>query len=309
MKRPASDNGQPRPSYSPLAFVRSAARLLRRSPSYPRRQIRKRVLRAAYLKGWAAQSRALPEEEPDHAIIEAGALLRQQVLDANDRKHRKAPYRVLMLHPSSITADVWFGGLQQCMQHAGIECRILPPGSPATDVNESLEAFRPNILIAVESTAILQSLDLEFIRDYKRRHGCLRLFIPVWRLPKRFSIIRDRELRRSLHHKGLLADAHFSIFEPEFHERFKVDRDRDDIEYVTVAQACNPFTDRPLPERKVYDYFMATSLTDERLEVTYRFLRPLMSRYRGLWAGPRSGFGRTGVPLHEMATSYAQTRV
>ncbi len=58
------------------------------------------------------------------------------------------------------------------------------------------------------------------------------------------------------------------------------DRQGPHTDYVTVAQACcNPFTDQPLKENKRHDYFMATSLTDERVQVTYRLLladpRPL----------------------------------
>jgi hypothetical protein len=102
---------------------------------------------------------------------------------------------------------------------------------------------------------------------------------------------------------------HFSIFEPEFHERFQRDRQGPDTEYVTVAQACNPFTEHPLPESKRHDYFMAVSLTDERLEVTYRFLRPILARYRGLWAGQDWGFGRAHIPPAEMPGHYAQTRI
>src|SRR5690606_23971602 len=120
-----------------------------------------------------------------------------------------------------------------------------------------------------------------------RRAGCLRLFVPVWlaHVPGANSSRSHDTWRRALRRKGLLADAHFSIFEPEFHERCMRDRDAPDTEYVTVAQACNPFTDYPLPESKRHDYFMATSFTDERLEVTYQYVRPVLAHYKGLWAG------------------------
>jgi hypothetical protein len=154
-------------------------------------------------------------------------------------------------------------------------------------------------------------LDLPFIREYKRRRGCLRLFIPVWlaHAPGEASSRRHDAWRRSLRRKELLADAHFSIFEPEFHERFQRDPQGPATDYVTVAQACNPFTDQPLAESKRHDYFMATSLTDERLEVTYRYLRPILRRYRGLWAGQYWGFGRTHIPPVELPVHYAQSRI
>jgi hypothetical protein len=156
----------------------------------------------------------------------------------------------------------------------------------------------------------LRSLDLRFINDYKRHHPCLRLFIPVWHAGMRAGSTRqDDEWRRGLRRSGLTADAYFSIFEREFYEISARDKAGPDIDYVVVPQACNPFVDRPLPERKRYDYFMATSLTNERLEVTYRFLRSIFGRYRGLWAGRRWGFGEEFVPPAEMPLRYAQTRI
>ena len=309
MSRPSVIAVPPPPSY--WRIVSAAARLSKRLVSLPVRHFRKRSLRAAYRRGWANPARDLPAEDADPIIVETGQTLRQQLLAANESKHAAAGYRVLVLRPVSITAEIWFGGLQACMQHAGIECRVLPPNSPADVVNAALETFQPNVLIAVESMVTLQSLDLPFIYEYKRRRGCLRLFVPVWQahMPGGGSSRRHDAWRRSLRRKELLADAHFSIFEPEFHERFMRDRQGPDTDYVTVAQACNPFTDQPLVDGKRHDYFMATSLTDERLEVTYRFLRPILARYRGLWAGPHWGFGRTHIPPVEMPVHYAQARI
>ena len=302
---------QPLPPLSPPRIVRAAAWLLKRGPSFPLRHLRKHSLRAAYRRGWANAARNLPDEDADPAIVEAGTLLRQQVLDAYEGKHRRSSYRVLMFRPGSITAEIWFGGLQACMQHAGIDCRVLPPKSSAAEINACFEAFQPNVFLATESTATLCSLDLRFIHDYKRRHGCLRLFVPVWHagMPGAASTPHHDEWRWGLRRNGLTADAYFSIFEPEFYERFVRDRAGPGIDYVTVPQACNPFADRPIAERKRYDYFMATSLTDERLEVTYRFLRPILSRYRGSWAGPGWGFGQQYVPPAEMPLHYARTRI
>jgi hypothetical protein len=133
----------------------------------------------------------------------------------------------------------------------------------------------------------------------------------VWlaHAPLRVSSRRQDAWRRTLRRKELLADVHFSIFEPEFHERFQRDPRGPDVDYVTVAQACNPFTDQPLAEAKQYDYFMATSLTDERVEVAHRFLRPILGGYRGLWAGRGWGFGREHIPPAEMPFHYARARI
>ena len=292
-------------------FLHGGTRRLKRALSFPARHLRMRSLKAAYEKGSANSSRDLPLEDADSVILDTGQALRRELLAANEGKHSGAGYRVLMARPASITAEIWFDGLYSCMRHAGMECRVLPPNTPSANVNAALEEFQPNVLIAVESTAALQALDLSFIREYKRRRGCLRLFIPVWlaHAPGGVSSRRQDAWRRSLRRKELLADVHFSIFEPEFHDRFQRDAEGPDVDYVTVAQAFNPFTDQPLAERKRHDYFMATSLTDERLEVTYRYLRPILARYRGLWAGQRWGFGRAYIPPAEMPVQYAQSRI
>ena len=299
----------PPPPSSRLESV--AARHFKRALAIPLRYVRKQSVRAAYQRGAASLLRDPPIEDAHPEIVETGRVLRQQVLATNRGKHAAAGYRVLMLNPGSITAEIWFGGLQSCMQHAGIECRVLPPNQSSDVVNRSLDEFQPNILIAVESTVSLQSLDLAYIYEYKRRRGCLRLFIPVWlaHAPDSDSSLQIDAWRRGLRQRGLLGDAHFSIFEPEFHDRFMRDPQGPDTDYVTVAQACNPFTDQPSPERKQHDYFMATSLTDERVEVTYRFLRPILARYRGVWAGAYWGFGRTHIPPLEMPVYYSQTRI
>jgi hypothetical protein len=154
-------------------------------------------------------------------------------------------------------------------------------------------------------------LDLEHLRRHKQRHGCLRLFVPVWHsgAPGRHSTPELDAWRRQLRGRGLTADAHFTIFEPEFHDRFSRDRQGPDIECITVPQGCNPFTDFPVPATRQYDYFMATSMTDERVEVSYRYLRPILGRYRGLWAGPRWGFGLERIAPAEMPQRYAESRI
>ncbi len=295
-------------------FERSLAkvvRVLKRSSALPLRRHRKRALRKAYLIGQQNEARNLPDEEPDARILETGELLRRDVLNTYRGKYEESNFRVLMLRPGSITAEIWFGGLHQCMDHAGIDCCVLPPTAGPVEINRAIDAFQPNVLIATDSTATLQSLDLEYVQAYKRGHGCLRLFVPVWHSGMRgnFSTPREDEWRWNLRRRGLTADAYFSIFEPEFYERFVRDRAGPAIDFITVPQACNPFTDHPHPEKKTYDYFMAASLTDDRLEVSYKFVRPIMRSYRGLWAGPHWGFGLQHIPPNEMSICYSRTRI
>jgi hypothetical protein len=298
-------------------FVRVAAKLFRRGPAVTLREWRKRVLRAAYRRGSTNRARDVPAEEADPVIVESGRALQQQLLDANERKHAALGYRVLMLRPRSLTAEIWFGDLERCMRYAGIDCRVMAHDTPTAESNAAFETFQPNVFIATEAPESLTALDLPFVLSYKRRHGCLRLFIPVWHatgpranVPSGRSTPEQDEWRRRLRWSGLTADAHFSIFEPEFHQRFSRDSNGPAIDYVTIPMACNPFVDHPVAAVKRHDYLIAASMTDERVEVSYRFLRPILSRYRGLWAGARWGFGaEEGIPPAEMPLHYAQTRI
>ena len=277
----------------------------------PVRKWRMRKLRVAYDRGHSASARAIQAEEADPAIIEAGRVLRERLLAGNERKHSAAGYRVLMLNPSGITSDFWFGDLEQCMRHAGIECQVLRHDTPAQVINATLEAFQPNVFIALEAPQVLRALDLASLQSYKRRQGCLRLFVPVWhtKAPGGYATPGYDEWRRRLRGSGLTVDAYFSIFEPEFHERFSHDPAGPAIEYAAIPMACNPMADYPVPAAKQYDYFMATSLTNERLDVSYDFLRPILGRYPGLWAGPGWGFGMERVDPQDMRLRYAQTRI
>ncbi|HEY6457839.1 MAG TPA: glycosyltransferase [Steroidobacteraceae bacterium] len=295
------------------AAVRFPVRLWTRGPTVAARKWRKRVLRAAYLRGSKQRERI---EETDPVIVETGQTLRAALIALNKDKHRAAGYRVLILRPASITAEIWIGDLASCMRHAGIDCRVLPPTAQSAEVTVAIESFHPNVLIAVEMPKVLQLLDLEFLQRYKRAHGCLRLFVPVWHadaprahVPLDRSTPAQDEERRRLRSKGLTVDAYFSIFEPEFHERFAHDRRGPAIDHVTVPQGFNPFSDYPLQAERRYDYFMATSMTDERVEVAYQYLRPILRHHRGLWAGPHWGFGLHSIDPAAMPLQYARTRI
>jgi Glycosyl transferases group 1 len=294
-------------------LVRATVRLRSRGPVVAVRKWRKASLRAAYVRG---SRRHEPLEESDPAIVASGQTLRAALIAENENKHRAAGYRVLMLRPGSITAEIWFGDLASCMRHAGIDCQVLPPTAETPEITAAIESFAPNVLIAVEAPKVLQALDLEFLQRYKRAHGCLRLFVPVWHseaprahVPSERSTPAQDEERRRLRCRGLTADAYFSIFEPEFHERFAYDARGPQIDHETIPQGFNPFVDYPLQVQRCYDYFMATSMTDERVEVAYRYLRPILRGHRGLWAGPQWGFGVPSIAPADMPLHYARTRI
>jgi hypothetical protein len=294
-------------------LVRVAVKLWTRGPPVALRKSRQRVLRAAYLRG---SKHPEPVEESDPAIVATGQTLRAALIALNENKHRAAGYRVLILRPGSITAEIWIGDLASCMRHAGIECQVLPPTAQTSEITAAIESFQPNVLIAVETPEVVHALDLQFLQRYKRAHGCLRHFVPVWhaQAPRahvpnaRLTPAQDEEHRR-LRRAGLTVDAYFSIFEPEFYERFSRDLRGPVIEHETIPQGFNPFNDYPLQAARRYDYFMATSMTEERVEVAYRYLRPILRHHRGLWAGPRWGFGVHSIAPADMPLHYARTRI
>jgi hypothetical protein len=293
--------------------VRFPVRVWTRGPTAAVRRWRTRSLRAAYLRG---SRRREPVEESDPAIVATGRTLRAALIAANENKHRATGFRVLILRPGSITAEIWFGDLATCMRHAGIDCRVLPPSAQTPEITATIESFQPNVLIAVESPKVLHTLDLQFLQRYKRDHGCLRHFVPVWRadaprahVPNAQTTLAEDAERRRLRGLGLTVDAYFSIFEPEFHARFSHDPLGPAVEHETIPQGFNPFSDYPLQAERRHDYFLAASMSDERVEVAYRYLRPILRQHRGLWAGPQWGFGVHSIAPSDMPLQYARTRI
>ena len=298
----------------PPRLVRLAVKLATRGPSVALREIRKWHLRRAYMHG-AARARSATFEETDPALVSTGRALRDELLRTAEGRHAALGYRVLMLQPSSITADIWFGDLARCMNHLGVACRLLRADATSAVLHAAFEEFQPNVFIAAEAPESLQAVDLPRLERYKRERGCLRLLVPVWHanaprkdVPGSRPTAAQDEWRRALRHKGLLADAHLSIFEPEFHERFAADPAAP-VEYAVIPMAANPFVDFPVAAVKRYDYFMAASMTDERVEVAARFLWHVLRGYQGLWAGPSWGFGLHSIPHAEMPRHYAESRI
>src|SRR5262245_29261811 len=129
----------PPPERPQAPILRTVTKLFTRAPAVALRHWRRRALQLDYRRGGSSPARDLPAEEADPVIVDTGRKLRQQLLAANEHKHAGAGYRVLMLRPDSITAEIWFGDLHQGMRHAGIECRMLPPHTPSSEINSALD--------------------------------------------------------------------------------------------------------------------------------------------------------------------------
>jgi hypothetical protein len=247
-------------------------------------------------------------EPADPSILRLGERLRRGSLDENDGRFRTTAWRFLLCTPPSIAAEVWFTDLANGMRHAGVPVRLLPALSSVDAA--LLDEFRPNVVVALDREPALSCIDLVALRDYKRAHGCLRLFVPtrddIFALGA-MSQDESRRLKRAV--DGDSADAFMSLYEPELFARaFRPWVDAG-FRYLSVPQSGNPLEDYPRDVARVHDYFYASACTPERLRSTWRELRPIVRRYRGDWAGEGWGFGGSTVSFADMPARYGAARI
>jgi hypothetical protein len=247
-------------------------------------------------------------EPADPSILQLGERLRGAALAENEGRFGGTPWRFLLCTPPSLAADVWFTDLASGMRHAGVPVRLLPALSR---VDASLlDEFRPNVVVALDREPALACIDLAALREYKRAHGCLRLFVPTRDdifAPGDLSVGESRRLQRAIDGDG--ADAFMSLYEPEFFARvFRAWLDAG-FGYLPVPQSGNPLEDYPRDVARVYDYVYVSACTPERLRSTWSELRPIVRQHRGDWAGEGWGFGGSAVSFAEMPVRYAAARI
>lgn len=266
-------------------------------------------LKNAYEKGQVkSHARKGGWETVEPRIIERGQVLRQQVTEQYANKYSASGYRILFHMPPSGVGMIWFQDLMQCLAHAGIPCTSVLRG--ANDFRERWEAFQPNVFISMDATEVLRSLDGAYINQYKENHGCLRLFTPIssYRFPDP-GLSSEDKWRLDLARKGKSVDAYFSMMAPEFFAEFWADWAHAGFKYLSLPNGCNPFRHYPTNGVKEFDYFMVTSYSFERAEVTRKYLKRIFERYYGLWAGPGWGFGKASVAPQALRDYYAKARI
>jgi len=162
----------------------------------------------------------------------------------------------------------------------------------------------------MDQVEVLRSLDLEFIASYAKATGCVRLFTPIskHRFPKD-GMSRDDEWRFHLAASGRSVDAYFSMMEEEFFAEFFPEWAAAGFKYLALPNACNPFIHYPVAGTKDLDFFIAASYGPERLEITWRYLKPVFRRYHGLLAGPGWGYGAGPVPPTELRLFYSRSKI
>ncbi len=268
--------------------------------------MQRRMLAALYARG---ARRASPAERTDPSLIELGTALRRACLEEREREHAASKWRILLCTPPSLAADVWFSDLASGMRHTGLPSYQLPSLSRVDAA--LLDELRPNVVLALDSDRALDCIDLDALAAHKRKHGCLRLFIPTRYVHLAFGgALTDgdrRRLQRAIDGRG--ADAFVSLYEPEFFplaHRAWVDAG---FTYVSLPQSGNPIDDYPREGLRTCDYFYASAATSERFTQTWSELRSVLWHYRGDWAGEGWGFGSPVVPFAEMPDRYARARI
>lgn len=272
-------------------------------------RIRTWELKRAYTKGRSLNRSGLQRaEQVDQTLVTNGKVLKDQVIERYFDKYKTNKYRILFELPPNGTGVTWFRDLAQCLAHTGIPCALVRSETDA--FFETWEQFQPNVFVSMDTIKVLRSHDWEQINRYKRRQGCLRLLTPVnkYRFPET-GMSREDVWRLKLACSGQTVDAFFSMMVPEYFERFMAEWADAGFKYLCLANACNPFSHFPVDGSRENDYFMVTSYGSERVDVVYRYLKPIFSGYYGLWAGPSWGFGEGVIERDQLRHYYAHTRI
>lgn len=247
-------------------------------------------------------------EQADPEIIKLGLEMRTDAIQKNANKYKDKPYRFLFHMPKDGVGVVWFKDLIRTLEHTGIKCASVQAADPA--FRKTWESFQPNVFISIDVPYMLKNLDLDYIQQYKKAHGCFRFFTPF---PKhKFpapGISSEDQWRLELARSGKSADAFFSMFVSEFFSMFLPEWVDAGFSYLELPHGCNPLYQYPREGEKEYDYFMATSFGPERVKMTWDYMKPIFEQYRGAWAGPGWSFGLGILDNEKLPEYYARTKI
>jgi uncharacterized protein YeeX (DUF496 family) len=247
-------------------------------------------------------------EAADPEIIATGMQMRNAVLDQYRQKYAGTSHRILFLNPPYGVGLYWFNDLAQCLNHCGITTETIEIHD--VQMPEKWDAFQPTVIIGLDSPDYLRTLDLDFITQYKKEKGLLRLFTPVnsYRFPKP-GLSAEDHWRLDLAKNGQSVDAYFSMMHKNFFKTFQSPWHQAGFKYLCLPFAANPFKHYPREADKIYDYFMVTSFGYERAFLTYRYTLPIFKKYHGLWAGTDWRFGMGPIPPEETPNYRAQAKI
>jgi hypothetical protein len=248
---------------------------------------------------------AASSELTEPEIVRVGQDLRKSVIDEYANKYSHTGYRVLFHMPPVGVGVTWFKDLMECLEHTGIPCTAVPMSS--TDLKIRWEAFHPNVFISMDLPKVLRSLDLDFILNYKKQSGCCRLFTPItkYHFPKSGMSTQDH-WRLGIAQKGQSADAFFCMMAPEWFDEFFAEWVQSGFTYLSLPNGSNPFRHYPVNGVKEWDFFVVTSFSVDRAQVTRQYLKPILENYYGLWAGTGWKFGKKEIGAASLRDYYAR---
>ena len=110
-----------------------------------------------------------------------------------------------------------------------------------------MDEFCPNVVITLDHNDSLRFIDLAALQNHKKKHGCLRLFIPtrVDLLNAKSILAAQDEARLQLAKSGKIADAYCSLYDTAIFTSFYGEWAEAGFPYLSIPQACNPFEDHP----------------------------------------------------------------
>jgi hypothetical protein len=247
-------------------------------------------------------------EVVDVGIVELGRKLRDDVLKYYKNKYQNKPYRILFQIPPNGVGRIWFKDLMQTLEHTGVHCASVQWNDP--DFRKIWDAFQPNVFVSLDIVDVLSSIDLDFISQYKKVKGLMRLFTmgSKHRFPKDGMSSEDK-WRLQLAVDGKSVDAYFSMFVDEFFDMFWMEWKDAGFQYLSLPHGCNPIYHYPRKAVKDLDYFMVATSQPERVLLTWNYLKPVMEKYYGLWGGAKWGFGAGSLTSEQLPGLYARTKI
>jgi len=269
-------------------------------------EILRRRLKKIYEK--RSMQKTVKIEPPTAEIISLGKQLREDVLEQYKDKYSSKEYRFLFQLPPGGLGAVWFADLMQTLEHAGIACLSVQWNDP--NFKLTWETFHPNVFITLDLPVVLNSLDLDYINEYKSRSGCLRLFTPVNKYNYPYKEMNSEDQWRfDLACAGRSADAFFCMFVEEYFAQVWTEWKDFGFQYLSLPHGCNPIYQYPREASKDLDYFMATTFGPERVTLTWQYLKTVFRKYKGLWAGPGWEFGMGFVNSQQLPDLYARSKI
>jgi hypothetical protein len=221
--------------------------------------------------------------------------------------------RVLINTPKEGNAQYfYFQDLAQCLCHTGIKVHLYTASTD--DLEAALNDFHPTVFITGDSAfgfGLPRSCEVA-LRQYKGRHGLVRLYLPFYASPLRVSPPSQPLLNRiASHRNGELADAFIGYFEDVFWNHFCRPWHASGLNYYSLPFAANPCRHYPLLRRKEYDWGIATANGDvgERAALTLRYMARIIDKHHGVIAGYNWGKGTAPVPLSRIAEFFSRVRI